>query len=446
MRKVITYGVFDMLHEGHLRLLQRARALGDYLIVGVTTNRFDELRGKLMTAQSLEQRMQAVRETGLADEVIVENHPGQKLEDILSHKADVLVAGSDWTGKFDYLKPYCEVVYLDRTPNISSSQIRQHLFPPIRIGIIGSGRIAHRFVREALEVESVRALGVMNPRPASAEAFRASHGLSFATTSLDELFEKVDAVYIASPHETHVPYARAALQAGRHVLCEKPLAFSRAEAEELFSLAHERNLVMLEAVKTAYCPGFDQVVEAVCAGVIGEVRDVEGRFTKLADPRSRELDPNRPSGSFLELGSYVMLPMLRFLGCSWKSVSFETIDDDNGVDVYAKLHISYDKSLASGVCGLGVKSEGELVIGGTKGCIVVAAPWWKTGHFEVKGKMGETVATYEPTFLGYGLRYEISNFAHLINGHPGRKPRLSAEESCAMAELFERFLAERSRA
>ena len=445
MRKVITYGVFDVLHEGHLRLLSRARALGDHLTVGVTTNHFDELRGKLGTCESLEQRIEGVRATGLADEVIVESHIGQKLEDILARNIDVLVAGSDWTGKFDYLKPYCEVVYLDRTPGISSSQIRRELYPPIRIGIIGSGRIAHRFVSEAAEVESVRVVGVMNPHPGSAETFRTRHNLEVATTSLDELFPLVDAIYIASPHETHVPYAREALLAGRHVLCEKPLAFRRSEAEELFSIAEDKGLVLIEALKTACCPGFDKLIQVIRSGAIGEVRDVDGRFTKLASPWTRERDPNRPSGSFLELGSYVLLPILRLMGCDWTDVRFAAIDDERGVDIYTKAFVTYPNGFATGTCGLAVKSEGELVVAGTKGCVVVDAPWWKTSHFEVKNGMGETVATYEPTFLGFGLRYEISDFAHLINGHAGRTPRITAEESCTMAAIYEQFLSERSR-
>ena len=176
MRKVITYGVFDVLHEGHVSLLRRARAMGDHLTVGVTTNRFDQLRGKLDTYETLKKRIERVLATGLVDEVIVEDHRGQKLEDILRLGIDVLVAGSDWTGKFDYLRPHCEVVYLDRTPGVSSSAIRHGLFSPIRIGIVGSGRIARRFVPEAAAVESVTVTGVMNPNLASAEALRDAAG------------------------------------------------------------------------------------------------------------------------------------------------------------------------------------------------------------------------------------------------------------------------------
>lgn len=124
MKRVITYGTFDLLHYGHIRLLERAKALGDYLIVGVTTDDFDKLRGKINVQQSLMERIEAVRNTGLADEIIVEEYEGQKIEDIKQYNIDIFAIGSDWKGKFDYLKEFCEVVYLERTQGVSSSEIR----------------------------------------------------------------------------------------------------------------------------------------------------------------------------------------------------------------------------------------------------------------------------------------------------------------------------------
>ena len=125
MKKVITYGTFDLLHYGHLRLLQRAKALGDYLIVGVTSEAFDKARKKLNVQQSLEERIEGIRKTGLADEIIVEEYKGQKIEDIIKYGADIFTVGSDWTGYFDYLKEYCEVIYLERTEGISSTELRR---------------------------------------------------------------------------------------------------------------------------------------------------------------------------------------------------------------------------------------------------------------------------------------------------------------------------------
>ena len=127
MKKVITYGTFDLLHEGHLNILRRAKALGDYLIVGVTTPKWDHERGKLNVHDSLEERISAVQATGYADEIITEDYAGQKIDDIVRYNVDVFVLGSDWAGKCDYLKEYCEVVYLPRTEGVSSTMLRESL-------------------------------------------------------------------------------------------------------------------------------------------------------------------------------------------------------------------------------------------------------------------------------------------------------------------------------
>ena len=127
MKKIITYGSFDLFHEGHYKILERAKALGDYLIVGVTTEHFDRQRGKLNLVDPIMTRIENVRKTGFADEIIVEDHEGQKIEDIQKYDIDTFVLGSDWTGKFDFLKDYCEVVYLPRTPEISTTKIKKDL-------------------------------------------------------------------------------------------------------------------------------------------------------------------------------------------------------------------------------------------------------------------------------------------------------------------------------
>ena len=124
MIKVITYGTYDLLHYGHIRLLERAKALGDYLIVGVTSDDYDKTRGKINNQQSLMERIAAIKETGLADEIIVEEYEGQKIDDIRRYNVDIFAIGSDWEGKFDYLNEYCKVIYLPRTLGISSSDIR----------------------------------------------------------------------------------------------------------------------------------------------------------------------------------------------------------------------------------------------------------------------------------------------------------------------------------
>ena len=104
MKKVITYGSFDLFHEGHYNILKRAKALGDYLIVGVTTEQYDESRGKLNIIDSLDERIDNVRKTGFADQIIVEDHVGQKVEDVQKYHVDVFAIGSDWLNQFENLR------------------------------------------------------------------------------------------------------------------------------------------------------------------------------------------------------------------------------------------------------------------------------------------------------------------------------------------------------
>ena len=129
MKKVITYGTYDLLHQGHINLLKRAKALGDYLIVGVTNDNFDRDRGKLNVRNNVLERVDAVKATGLADKIVIEDYFGQKIDDIQKYDVDIFAIGSDWVGKFDYLNEYCQVVYLPRTEGISSTMLRDVLSP-----------------------------------------------------------------------------------------------------------------------------------------------------------------------------------------------------------------------------------------------------------------------------------------------------------------------------
>lgn len=128
MKRILTYGTFDLLHYGHIRLLKRAKALGDYLIVAVSTDEFNEIKGK-KSYHNYETRKLMVEAIRYVDLVIPENNWEQKIDDVKEYKVDTVVMGSDWAGsdRFDYLKDYCEVVYLDRTEGISTSKIKQDL-------------------------------------------------------------------------------------------------------------------------------------------------------------------------------------------------------------------------------------------------------------------------------------------------------------------------------
>lgn len=129
MKRVLTYGTFDLLHYGHIRLLKRAKELGDYLVVALSTDEFNALKGK-KAYHDYETRKKMLEAVRYVDLVIPENNWEQKIDDVKDYKIDVVVMGDDWSGsdKFDYLKEYCEVVYLERTPGISTTKIKEELF------------------------------------------------------------------------------------------------------------------------------------------------------------------------------------------------------------------------------------------------------------------------------------------------------------------------------
>ncbi|MDQ0269119.1 glycerol-3-phosphate cytidylyltransferase [Cytobacillus purgationiresistens] len=126
MRKVITYGTFDLLHWGHINILKRAKELGDYVIVAISSDEFNELKNK-KAYHSFENRKMILESIRYVDEVIAEEKWEQKIDDVIKHDVDVFVMGDDWEGKFDFLKDYCEVVYLPRTVGISTSKIKKDL-------------------------------------------------------------------------------------------------------------------------------------------------------------------------------------------------------------------------------------------------------------------------------------------------------------------------------
>ncbi len=439
MTRVITYGTFDLFHEGHYRLLKRAKELGDYLIVGVTTEKYDMERGKLNVVDSLMIRIENVKKSGFVDEVIIEEAVGQKISDVQKYHIDIFAIGSDWMGAFDYISDYCKVVYLERTKNISSTMLRKQNRHIQKVGIIGTGRIANRFVPESKQVSGIDVQWVYNPNRDSAERFAKVWEINFSD-DLELFLQEIDSVYVASPHQTHYNYVKVALEHGKHVLCEKPMVLKKYQSEELFDYARQKNLVLFEGIKTAYCPGFEKLLGIACSGIIGNIHYIDACFTKLEDKNKRELTDTVYGGSLTELGSYCLLPIIKLFGNKYEDVRFEVIHDSNGLDIFTKVSFHYPKGIATATCGLGVKSEGRLLIAGTKGYIVASAPWWKTTYFEVHYENASQVDKYSERFFGDGLRYEIRDFLNMINGDDKSVFKLTRSESIAMAEIMEKFL------
>lgn len=437
MKKVITYGTYDLLHQGHINLLRRAKEQGDYLIVGVTSDSFDKGRGKLNVRNNVLERVEAVRKTGYADLIIIEDYFGQKVDDIQKYDVDIFAIGSDWEGKFDYLNEYCKVVYLPRTDGISSTMLREESQEVYRLGIIGSGRIAKRFVPESKVVNGVEVTAVLNPNITESNAFAEQYDIK-AFSKADEFLADVDVVYIASPHLTHYNYIKQSLMACKHVLCEIPFVLSSAQAQELYALAEEKNLLLMEASKTAYCPAFNHITTMVKSGVIGDVVDVKTSLSKMVAAPTRELDATQAGGAMNEHAPLNMMAIIKLLGKDYSRVDFYS-KIENGVDIYTKANICYPHATASMTLGIGVKTEGNMIISGTKGYVYVPAPWWLTDFFEIRYEDQSKNKKYFFSYDGDGLRYEIQEFISMIVNHRKSSYKLRKEESIVIAEVIEKY-------
>lgn len=438
MIKVITYGTYDLLHHGHINLLKRAKALGDYLIVGVTTDSFDRERGKLNVRNNVLERVEAVRNTGLADEIIIEEYVGQKIDDIVKYNVDIFAIGSDWEGKFDYLNEFCRVVYLTRTKGISSTDLRIQTQKVFSLGIIGTGRIARRFVKEVDFVSGVEATSVYNPIGDEAKIFAESFNVPNHFSDFKKFIDGVDVVYVASPHLTHFEYIETCLYENKHVLCEIPIVLSASQARYLYKIAESKRLVLMEASKTAHCPAFNHLVSLIKTGLIGDVVDIDSSLSKLTNMDMRELDVNQAGGSMTELSSFPLLSIVKILGEDYKDVSFYS-KIKNGVDIFTKGIICYDRAVATIKIGLGIKTEGNLVVSGTKGYAYVPAPWWKTDYFELRFEDQNLNKKFFYSFEGEGLRYELQEFISCIVNNQLSSHRLRTSESIVIAEIIEKY-------
>lgn len=439
MKRVITYGTYDLLHQGHINLLRRAKALGDYLIVGVTNDNFDRERGKLNVRNNVLERVEAVKSTGLADKIIIEDYVGQKIDDIQKYDVDIFAIGSDWVGKFDYLNEFCKVVYLPRTEGISSTMLRDEMQEDIKIGIVGAGRIAQRFAPESEVVSAAKVIEAHDIDKDIASSFAKKHNIEKVADSFEELLKDVDAVYIATPHLSHYELTKKALQAGKHVLCETPLVLNGAEARELFKLAEDNGVVLMEANKTAHSPAFNHLITMIKSGQIGDVVDINASESKLwGDKFTRELDATQAGGSMFEMGSYPLLPIIKLMGTNYTNINLYSKMRD-GVDIYTRGVMQYPNGVCSFQLGLGVKTEGNLVISGTKGYAYVPSPWWLTDYYEFRFEDQNQNKKFFYKWDGAGLRYEIQEFISCILNHRFSTARLRRRESIAMADIMQRF-------
>lgn len=432
MKKVITYGTFDLLHYGHIRLLERAKLLGDYLIVGVTSEDFDKTRGKINVSQSLMERVEAIKKTGLADKIIIEEYEGQKIDDIRKYGVDVFAIGSDWDGKFDYLNKYCEVVYLDRTQGVSSTEIREQKC--LKIGLVGDNPILYKYYNECKYVNGLMVSSIYSKN-------KKQNFKELYVDNYEELLSKVDAVYLISHPTKHYEDIKFFLNNSKHVLCESPIALTEKECRELFALAKSKKLVLMDAIKTAYSTAYNRLSLIIKSGDIGDVISVDSVCTSLSKYDLNNIDNFESEwNSISAWGPTALLPIFDLLGTNFTNSRIITKSSalNKNFDLFSKGDFLYPDATASFKVGRGVKSEGELIITGTKGYIVVPAPWWKTDYFEVRYENQSNNKRFFYQLEGEGIRYQLLAYRNAIENE-NIISSVSEETSIYIAKIMEQY-------
>lgn len=413
MKKVITYGTYDLFHQGHYNLLKRAKDLGDFLIVGVTADAFDLARGKINVQQTLMERIEAVKNTRLADEIIVEEYEGQKIDDILRYNIDIFTVGSDWIGKFDYLNEYCEVVYLPRTEGISSSDLRT-AERKVRLKLIGEEKYYSKLQKECSFVNGIEIV---------------------------DSDSEYDAAYIISHPTKHFEDIKKELLLGKHVLCESPITLSVKECVELFDLAKQQHCILMPGLKTAYSMAFSRLCLLVKSGRIGNVLSVDATCTSLQEMSAVENGQlDNLWNSICAWGPIALLPIFQILGTKYrnKQICTKLLDKTTHFDAFTKISFLYDNAVASIKVGKGIKSEGELIISGTNGYIYVPAPWWKTDYFELRFENQSENKRYFYQLDGEGIRYELVSFAKAIQ-NKNKLSIITEDISLAIVKVMEDY-------
>lgn len=428
MIKVITYGTYDLLHEGHIRLLERAKALGDYLIVGVTSDDFDRSRGKINVKQSLTERIEGIKKTGLADEIIVEEYEGQKIDDIQKYGVSIFTVGSDWEGYFDYLKEYCTVIYLPRTTGISSSELRAE-DRKLNLGLLGGFKenVLNKYFQESSFVNGITVTTLFN----------SSKSTDVNLQDYEDFLEDCDCVYILSHPTKHYREIKHALERGKHVLCESPIALTLEETKELFALAEKKNLILMEAIKTAYSNAYNRLILLVKTGKIGKVVSVDATCTSLQNFNNKNLETSW--NSICAWGPTAMLPIFQLLQGSYETQMYSLFENETlKYDSFTKIDFFFQNATASIKVGRGVKSEGELIISGTEGYIYVPAPWWKTDYFELRFEDPNENRRYFYPLEGEGIRLQLLAFSKAIM-EGIKSPYIRTEVSEKISSVIESF-------
>lgn len=426
MKKVITYGTFDLFHQGHYNILKRAKEYGDYLIVGVTSESYDIERGKLSVHDSLTKRIENVLKTGFVDEVIIEEYVGQKIRDVIKYDIDTFVIGDDWKGKFDHLESYCNVVYLERTKNISSTQIREKSDNIFRIGIIAAKEADYSFIDEVKYVSGLHVQSVLTADDQFGKELCDTYSINSYYTDFEKFAEDIDIAIITTDLDQRYDWAKKCIQLKKHVICQIPITLQEVKMEELQNLAKTNKVALIENLTTVYLRAFTQLLWMAKGDILGRLLSVKCVISDDNVTRNK---------SILDMMSLCIAMIVKFKNGDLRKM-VQRSPKKGSEKKYYNISFLTDNVIGNIEVGKGIELENELVIVGEKASIIAKEDWWNTGYFEVK-KYGEKfVKKYSYNFEGNGFRYILQELLIMLRDDRYECTRLFAEESLEIIQLL----------
>ena len=408
MKKVITYGTFDLFHQGHYNILKRAKELGDYLIVGVTGESYDMERGKLSVRDSLVTRIENVKKTGFVDKVIIEEYLGQKIHDVIEYDVDVLVIGSDWKGKFDHLRKYCDVVYLERTKNISSTLLREQNGRIYKLGIATDSNYDNDAVIESKYVSGIHVESVYCNDNGICEEFAEKYELDKSETDYNSFLGGVDIVYVKTKRELRYTLIKQALLNGKHVISDPAITLDESKLKELFDIAQQNNVILLENTPTLYLQAFNQLLWNARGNLIGDLVSIKFGVNKNSIIA-------RESADIYDCISMPLSVITKMMGMDI-NVQIKTVKSESEEISYAVLMNNGDSLNTAFVLEIGIEYDvdSSMTILGTNGTIEVPGDWWQTGYFKMQMNSEDKDKRYSSNFEGNGFRYLIQSLLSMI--------------------------------
>ena len=310
---------------------------------------------------------------------------------------------------------------------------------PLRWGILGTGGIA------ALQTSDLNANGftvsaVGSRTQASADEFASRWGIATAHGSYDALVndENVDAIYVSTPHPFHHENALQALNAGKHVLVEKPFAMNAAQTREVVELAEQKGLVALEAMWTRYLPHMVHIRELLADNVLGEIRTliVDHLQDLPKDPKHRINDPALGGGALLDLGIYPVSYAFDVLGVPNKIIASGTMTATN-VDAQVAMIFEYDDARALLSTALDTRGPNTATISGTNGRIEIDSVWYNPTTFTRFDRDGGVVEHYEHPVVGRGMQYQAWELERLVAAGVTGNDILSPSQSIQIMEALD---------